>query len=108
MVLLTMTPKMVEAVKRYYELGHDCLEGKASGTANDEFPTTDCPNLRNACVGMPISHGQVLDISRVLRARSGPCPPEDDKSFSLEALLRGAKVYVAPKKPRAEPVSESL
>jgi TMEM199 family protein len=55
----------------------------------------------NARVGNPISHGQVIDITRDLKSHR--IQPK-----SIEALLRGSRVYVAPPPPKAEPVSDIL
>ena len=56
------------------------------------------PSLENPKVGNPISHGQVIDLSRQLKAQGlSPC--------SLEVLLKGARFYVPPPPPKKEPVS---
>jgi len=56
------------------------------------------PSLKEPKPGNPISNGQVLDLWRETKALGLP-------SKSLDALLRGSRVYVAPPKPKPEPVS---
>lgn len=55
------------------------------------------PNLLNPRIGNPISHGQVIDLSKDMKAR-GLHP------YRLEDLLKAARVYVAPPPPKPEPV----
>lgn len=68
------------------------------------------PSLEAPAVGNPISHAQIIAISRCLRQRSETAsdqPPSNSDlliSHHLDELLRGSKVYVEPPKPRAEPV----
>jgi hypothetical protein len=127
MVFLTMTSSMVEALEELRRLegkvdGEENAQqknteaqrgdGRAQGgneksTDNDQdqrakaekSPTE--PPLSNPKVGKPISHGQVIDITRDLKARR-------IQPRSLDSLLRGSKVYVPPPPPKAEPVSDSL
>lgn len=60
--------------------------------------TTTEPSLSDPKVGNPISHGQVIDVSKQMRM-------EALKPSRLEELLRGSRVYIPPPKPKAEPVS---
>jgi hypothetical protein len=85
MVLLTMTPSIVEGLAK----------SKSSGENTDQ---DDEPTVDNPAVGQPISHGQVVDLWRKLREAG-------EKEYTLENLLRGASVYVAPRPPKPEPVS---
>ncbi len=55
------------------------------------------PVLSSPSIGNPISHGQIMDISKEMKSHRL-------KPDSLEILLRGSRVYVAPPKPRPEPV----
>lgn len=65
------------------------LDGKAESTE---------PSLENPKAGNPISHGQVIDLSRQLKALGlSPC--------TLETLLKGARVYIPPPPAKKEPVS---
>jgi hypothetical protein len=123
MVLLTMTASMVEALKNLEHangnLGGEELarrrlepqgnvgdgrEGIEESTKNDHHSSANAekqptePSMVKPKVGNPISHGQVVDICRDLKARG-------IQPNSLEALLKGSKVYVPPPPPKAEPVS---
>jgi len=59
------------------------------------------PPLSNPTIGNPISHGQVIDLWRELKSR-GSNPK------TLDTLLRGARVYIPPPKPKPEPVSPPI
>lgn len=83
MVLLTMTPAIVQ--------GLDTL-GDAGLEAKDEDPS-----LLDAKIGNPISHTQLLNLSKALKAK-GRTP------YHLDLLLRGAKVYIPSPPPKAEKV----
>lgn len=89
MVLLTITPSIAEALKKRTEAAGDSAK-------EEELPDGE-PNLENPSVGDPISHGQIIDLWRNLRSYG-------HRDFRLESLLRGAKVYVSPPPPKAEPV----
>ncbi|KAE9369235.1 hypothetical protein N431DRAFT_413049 [Stipitochalara longipes BDJ] len=123
MVLLTMTASIVEALENLERAernpgdvaaqrrttdgdeDEDAQEGIENSTENDHDPSAKAPmqpaepSMLNPKVGNPISHGQVVDISRDLKARR--IQPD-----SLEALLKGSRVYVSPPPPRVEPNSE--
>jgi TMEM199 family protein len=64
----------------------------------NEARISDEPSLKNPRIGNPISHGQVIGLSKLLKAH-GIFPN------SLDLLLRGARVYVPPPPPKPEPVS---
>jgi hypothetical protein len=51
-------------------------------------------SLKDAVIGNPISHGQIVDLWKDM----------GDGEYSLEKLLRGARVYVPPPPPKVEPV----
>jgi TMEM199 family protein len=91
MVLLTMTPSIVEGLHALDRAVHD------------RQPTTrphrdDAPSLEDPAVGNPVSHSQVVDMWKDLRdARHG--------EYTLEMLLKGANVYLPPPAPKPEPVS---
>jgi len=97
MVLLTMTPAIVAAVERYHSLPNEVkqiIEGESS--------------LLDPASGKPISHGQLVEISKRLR---GYCDDfcsdpshSPSPSYHLSDLLRGSRIYVEPPKPKAEPV----
>jgi len=59
------------------------------------------PSLSDPKVGNPISHGQVIDLSKKMRT-------EVLQPSRLEELLRGSRVYIPPPKPKPEPVSVIL
>ncbi|MCJ1471382.1 hypothetical protein MMC13_000021 [Lambiella insularis] len=71
----------------------------------------DYPSLEAPTVGKPISHTQLLAISKCLKeaeaesskvfAKNMPAP-----IYHLDNLLRGSRVYVEPPKPKAEPTPE--
>ncbi|KAI1412068.1 endoplasmic reticulum-based factor for assembly of V-ATPase-domain-containing protein [Hypoxylon sp. FL1857] len=97
MVLLTMTPSIVEALNRLAEMSADDsplqdAEGE-SNSANNE------PSLKDPAAGNPISHGQIVDIWKRLKN-------ETANATRLEDLLRGATVYIPPPPPKPEPTDE--
>jgi hypothetical protein len=135
MVYLTMTSTVVEALEKIQSINKGADEksefpkqedaswgspkDRESESALDTSPTceeksenarmavvsaaqmntdTGEPSLSNPKLGNPISHGQVIDLSRALKAQ-GLSPS------SLDMLLNGARVYVAPPAPKPEPVS---
>ncbi|MCJ1402203.1 hypothetical protein MMC11_005423 [Xylographa trunciseda] len=63
-------------------------------------------------VDNPISHDQVLAISKCLKSieatkrNEGKVPGSNSTGYHLDQLLRGSKVYIKPPKPKAEPSSE--
>ena len=95
MVLLTITPNIVNALK--------VLRGYDAGlTVPDE------PSLENPAVGKPITHTQVIAISKCLREdrdRLGEEGKDVSTSYHLDDLLRGSKVYIEPPKPKKEQVA---
>ena len=94
MVLLTMTPAVVEGLAKC-KASSDISE--VSEDAKVAAEHTDEPALDEPAVGKPISHGQVVDLWKGLQAA-------DEKDYTLEDLLRGSKVYVPPPPPKPEPV----
>jgi len=101
MVLLTMTPAIVAAVERYNSLPNEVnrmIEGEPS------LPEPACEN--------PISHGQLVEISKRLRDHCDSSASDASYSpsslYHLSDLLRGSRVYVEPPKPKAEPVSHTF
>lgn len=100
MVLLTMTPSMVEGLKR--------LQGDATSTENPKSAIAVVegePVLSSPNVTKPISHAQILRLSTALKALSEP--ETHATTTTLEALLVGARVYVPPPPPKPEPVCPS-
>ena len=100
MVQLTMTPAIVAAIEAFHKISPILLSLEAHATD---------PSLEDPRVGNPISHGQIIAISRCLRKhRNSPGEPHmtaaEPASYRLDDLLRGSKVYIVPSKPKAEPV----
>jgi hypothetical protein len=91
MVLLTMTPSIVEGLQA---LDEHAGQGLATLPAQGDGQ----PSLENPAVGNPVSHSQIVGLWNTLK---GTVPGE----WSLEMLLKGSKVYVPPPPPKAEPVS---
>ena len=113
MVLLTITPTMLDAIKQY----QDQIIARPEPRP-DHASSWDESSLDDAAVGEPISHGQVIDLSRSLIERAtGTTSDEnhrrrlyncDVEKFHLDHLLRGSSVYVSPAKPKPEQVSRGL
>ena len=101
MVLLTMTAAIVEAIERCMTLDDKDLN------SNEHDP----PSLEAPAVGLPITHVQIIAISRRLKEHPVDTATQDSEtsgSFSLyhlDTLLRGSKVWVEPPKLKPEPVS---
>lgn len=103
MVLLTMTQAMVE-VAQYIRVSHHMVpDGPGDVTADS---CLDKPK-----VGVPISHEQVIRLAKRLRAlaeESNDGSRDEMPSCRLEHLLRGARVYIEPPKPKSEPVCDAM
>jgi hypothetical protein len=91
-----MTPSIVEGlakrrvlVARAEKLSLDIAKPSEQ---NDE------PTLDEAAVGNPISHGQIVDLWKKLREAGA-------REYTLENLLRGARIYVPAPPPKPKPVS---
>lgn len=135
MVLLTMSPSIVEALEKVQSLraeepksgttanppneeagsevevedtADDVADGVAEGKRKDNGgnrhlkhssaqQVIEEPSLLDPRAGNPISHGQVIDLWKDLKARNF-------SPNSLDALLRGARIYIPPPRPKAEPV----
>ncbi|KAE8444656.1 hypothetical protein EG329_014404 [Mollisiaceae sp. DMI_Dod_QoI] len=57
------------------------------------------PILESPKIGNPISHGQVVDLSKEMKER-------EMEPSRLEILLKGSRIYVQPPPPKPEPTSE--
>ncbi|CZR57722.1 uncharacterized protein PAC_07611 [Phialocephala subalpina] len=75
--------------------GHEELFLAEKGVeAKSDQPTLDSPKIGN-----PITHGQVVDLSKQMKERRmEPC--------RLEVLLKGSRIYTPPPPKKAEPTSE--
>jgi hypothetical protein len=91
MVLLTMTPAIVEGLQ---------VLNTAESNPDNELPRcqADAPSLDNPAAGNPVSHSQVLDLWKALKIAG-------HQGYSMERLLKGSNVYVPPPPPKPEPVS---
>lgn len=97
MVLLTMTSTIVAAVEKYNQV---------QSASNDASPIASEPSLEAPKIGNPISHSQLIDLSKQLRAHQVDADGEKGHVPSyLNDLLKGSNIYVAPPKPKPEPVS---
>ena len=102
MVYLTMTPAILQALDL---LSAHSQTQIAAGNATE-------PSLDQPVEGNPISHGQIIEISRKLKhireEAEGREAHKYDVICHLDDLLRGSRVYVEPPKPKVEPVSMLL
>lgn len=89
MVLLILTPTAKSAVELYNQLS----DQKQDDTSSD-------PSLTEPTVGDPVSHAQLIQVAHFLR--DSHLPNKND--FRLDALLKGANIYVPPPKPKPQPV----
>ncbi|KAI1459660.1 endoplasmic reticulum-based factor for assembly of V-ATPase-domain-containing protein [Annulohypoxylon moriforme] len=97
MVLLTMTPSIVEALNRLDGANLDALPQDRENNSASK-PSSE-PSLKDPEPGKPISHGQIIDIWKCLKGEQG-------NATRLEELLRGATVYIPPPPPKPEPTEE--
>ncbi|KAL3952058.1 hypothetical protein ACCO45_013775 [Purpureocillium lilacinum] len=94
MVLLTMTPSIVDGLRKV-EAEHNDSRHAVAHTEDASAAASSGPSLEDPAVGKPISHGQIVDLWQKLRPSS-----------SLEQLLQGARVYIPPPPPKPEPSDE--
>ncbi|KAF2455424.1 endoplasmic reticulum-based factor for assembly of V-ATPase-domain-containing protein [Lineolata rhizophorae] len=98
MVLLSMTASILAAIQKCAELDGECI---------GRFQRDGEPQLAEPEVGRPISHAQLVDISKFLKKHNEDRPESTrDTSIYLNDLLRGSSVYVPPPKSKQEPTSE--
>ena len=96
MVLLTITPAAKTAIDLYNEL-------KSSDKSYDPQDTNEPPPTIQATFGGPISHGQLIHLSRFLQDREYSVGATSE-SVRLDALLKGSNIWTPPPKPRPEHV----
>ncbi|KAJ4861701.1 endoplasmic reticulum-based factor for assembly of v-ATPase domain-containing protein [Trichoderma breve] len=96
MVLLTMTPSVVDALKLLGEQRKDDEPGDDGRQNQPENESSTEP-----AVGNPISHSEIINLYKKLGA-SQSLPPK----YSLEQLLQGSRVYIPPPPPKPEPSEE--
>ncbi|PTB61533.1 hypothetical protein BBK36DRAFT_1163902, partial [Trichoderma citrinoviride] len=96
-----MTPSIVDALKLLDDLrttdepGNDANEQQPNTESSS--PSSPASSLEPA-VGNPISHSDIIDIHKKLKASQSPAP-----KYSLEQLLQGSRVYIPPPPPKPEP-----
>ncbi|KAH0360489.1 hypothetical protein KCU65_g9391, partial [Aureobasidium melanogenum] len=91
MVLLTLTATAKSAVELYNQL---------SGQKHDD--TSSDPSLSEPTLGAPVSHAQLIQVARFLRDTD----ISNKNDFRLDALLKGANIYVPPPIPKPRPTAE--
>ena len=100
MVYLTMTPAILEALDT---LGAHSKAQIVAGNAAE-------PSLDQPVEGNPISHGQLIEISEMLKRirveAEGREAQDHNVICHMDDLLRGSRIYVEPPKPKVEPVSK--
>lgn len=87
-----MTPAMVEGLRRL----------PASATSTVAVADGE-PDLTFPDIAKPISHAQVIWLSKALKAFAVTDAP-GDAPLTLEALLVGTSIYLPPPPPKPEPV----
>ncbi|OAG03435.1 uncharacterized protein CC84DRAFT_1095677 [Paraphaeosphaeria sporulosa] len=106
MVLLTMTAGAVRALARAEQVDPDEYA---------KLQQPDDPPLVEAKPGNPISHGQLIDLSKLLKnhaarlssdTETGDAKYKEPIPTTLDALLRNSTVYTAPPPPKKEPTPE--
>lgn len=118
MVLLTMTPATVRALSR---------AGAVAPEELAELQLLSEPSLADPAPGEPVSHSQLIALSKLLKKHApkggipaegahdaressateeGSLPEEDTVPASLDALLRGSRIYIPPPPPKKEPTPE--
>ncbi|TQS37388.1 hypothetical protein Golomagni_02141 [Golovinomyces magnicellulatus] len=67
--------------------------------SSTEIENPKIPKLTQPKVGNPITHLQILDLSKLMKCRA-------HGSYSLEKMLRGSKIYIPPPLPKPEKTLE--
>ncbi|EHK44233.1 hypothetical protein TRIATDRAFT_37297 [Trichoderma atroviride IMI 206040] len=104
MVLLTMTPSIVDALKQVDEQHKADSQLKADESSNDadqDQSNDAAASPTEPAVGNPISHSDILGLYKKLSASES-----SESKYSLEQLLRGSQVYIPPPPPKQEPSEE--
>ncbi|KAF2197522.1 hypothetical protein GQ43DRAFT_201831 [Delitschia confertaspora ATCC 74209] len=92
MVLLTMTPAIVQAIQRGQEFWEEAFQ---------QLQIPSDPSLADPNVGKPISHSQLIGISKLLKQDEAY-----ENDWRLSTLLKGSKIYIPPPPPKKEPTPE--
>ncbi|UKZ50108.1 hypothetical protein TrVGV298_004364 [Trichoderma virens] len=100
MVLLIMTPSMVDALNLLDELNK---ANEPNDDASQSQPETEAAasSSPERAVGTPISHTDVISLYKKIRASEASSP-----KYSLEQLLKGSRFYFPPPPPKPEPTEE--
>ncbi|KAL2268301.1 hypothetical protein VTJ83DRAFT_3147 [Remersonia thermophila] len=93
MVLLTVTPSIVEGLQKLGEANHGHNPTTGLRERSDELL------LEDAAIGNPIPHSKIVDIWKSLQTAG-------HKDYDLEALLKGSMVYVPPPPPKPQQTDE--
>ncbi|KAL4926838.1 TMEM199/VMA12 family protein [Aspergillus undulatus] len=98
MVALVITPPILSAIEAIPPHSREEL---------------NLPDVKSQPLGNPISHDQIIRVSRYFRDTRSPsssCKKANDTGFdrSLDALLRGTKLYIPPPPPKPQPTPEYL
>jgi hypothetical protein len=95
-----MTPLVVRAVAEARDIAEEELRELC-------LPTD--PSLADPAVGNPVSHGQLIGLSKLLRKYADKVSEKDGEgtpvAYTLDSLLRGSTFYVPPPPPKKAPVS---
>jgi len=88
------------------DIGHVAPTGERESSLEEPLAsqkTTEVlePSLSTPKLGDPISHGQIIDLWRKTKAQN-VCPT------TLDALMRGSRIYVASPAAKQEPACVSL
>lgn len=100
MVYLTMTSAIVAALDTVERLHLELRDAGNAPASRD--------SLVNPAVGNPISHDQVITISKILRKQGDISSIISVPSYHLDDLLKGSRIYHESPKPRIEPVSRMI
>jgi hypothetical protein len=100
MVLLTVTPSIARAITEAHKIAGDEFE---------KIHLPDEPLLADAEAGKPISHSQLIQLSRLLKENADKIAhaegEQEEVVCTLDSLLKGSKIYIPPPPPKQEPVS---
>ncbi|KAK5280532.1 hypothetical protein LTR16_006862, partial [Cryomyces antarcticus] len=99
MTLLAITPAIVAAVQKHREL-------LAQHADLPRLPSE--PSLEQATVGDPVSHLQLIQLSKALRDHTHNENSPQMPSHTLDTLLRSSRIYTAPPAPKKEPLIDPL
>lgn len=105
MVLLTTTPTIIAAVAK-------CRALNASSDTKGALGFSDEPSLDKLELGKPISHEQLVKLSKILRSHHAHVESKEARSdvedeevaYHMNDLLRGSQLYYPPPPPKPEPV----